>query len=209
MSSCSCKSKLWRCLILGFLRSAAHSGLHSRTLAAGSRALGKLWAPLLYARFKGGHWRPSQSRWHGTRTTNPGFGNEKEKGCLQSVSLLNKSEMKPWVFLRHFGISRLLVLFPSPFYIVGRSVFKAEAALYKWLFPHFPKKQQECSFPLLFFLFFFSSKRLLSGATCDWWRQLALCFDALGWTLLGFLFFYLLHLFQSIIVMATEDTGRI
>lgn len=128
MSSCSCKSKLWRCLILGFLRSAAHSGLHSRTLAAGSRALGKLWAPLLYARFKGGHWRPSQSRWHGTRTTNPGFGNEKEKGCLQSVSLLNKSEMKPWVFLRHFGISRLLVLAISisilhcgPISIQGRS----------------------------------------------------------------------------------------
>lgn len=52
---------------------------------------------------------PAQSHWHRTRMTNPGFGNK--KGCLQPVSLLNKSEKKPWVFfLRHFCIFCLSVL---------------------------------------------------------------------------------------------------
>lgn len=37
----------------------AQGGPHSRTVAAGSAALGKLWAPLLYAHFKEGRWRPS------------------------------------------------------------------------------------------------------------------------------------------------------
>ena len=44
---------------LGFHCSAARGGLHSRTVAAGSGAPGKLWAPWLYAGFQEGHWRPS------------------------------------------------------------------------------------------------------------------------------------------------------
>lgn len=159
VSSCSCKSKLWRCLILGFLPSAACSGLHSRTLAAGSRALGKLWPPLLYAHFNGGHWRPSQSRWHETRMTNPGFGNEKEKGCLQSVNLLNKSDMKPQVFLRYFGISRLLalaisisVLHCGPISIQGRS-----CVIQMIISPLFQEATRMLFSPL-FIYFFFSSK---------------------------------------------------
>lgn len=133
VSSCSCKSKLWRCLILGIHCSEAHRGLHSRTVAAGSGALGKLWAPLLYALFKGGHWRPSSvtAAWD-THDKTPALETRK-KGCLQSVRLLNKPEMKPWVFfLRHFCIICLSVLaILISIYNMGISVSKADAVLHK------------------------------------------------------------------------------
>lgn len=131
----------------------AHRGPHSRTVAAGSDALGKLWAPLLYALFKGGHWRPSSVTvaWD-THDKAPALEMRK-KGCLQSVRLLNKSEMKRWVFfLRHWCIICLSVLaILISIYNMGISVSKADAVLYKWLFSHFSMQQQKCSF-LLFFL---------------------------------------------------------
>lgn len=64
---------------LGFHCSAARGGLHSRTVAAaGSGALGKLWAPWLYAGFQEGHWRPSSDTLARDRHDKP-FGNEKER----------------------------------------------------------------------------------------------------------------------------------
>ena len=64
--------------MLGFHRPAAHVGLHSRTVAAGSGALGLPWAPLLYACFQEGHWRPSSVTLAQDRHDKP-FGNEKER----------------------------------------------------------------------------------------------------------------------------------
>lgn len=63
---------------LGFHCSAARGGLHSRTVAAGSGAPGKLWASWLYAGFQEGHWRPSSDTLARDRHDKP-FGNEKER----------------------------------------------------------------------------------------------------------------------------------
>lgn len=63
---------------LGFHCSAARGGLHSRTVAAGSGATGKLWAPWLCAGFQEGHWRPSSDTLAWNRHDKP-FGNEKER----------------------------------------------------------------------------------------------------------------------------------
>lgn len=105
----------------------------------------RLWASSGHLCFmhalKEGTGDPAQSSGTGHARQTPALEMRKES-CLQSASLLNKSEMKPWVFLRHFGISRLSVL------AISISIL------------------QECSSTSAPF-FSFSSKRLLSGATCD------------------------------------------
>lgn len=184
VSSCSWKSKRWRCLILRFRHSVAHGGLHSRTVAAGSGALGKLWAPLLYVCFKEGHWRPSLVTLAWDRHDKP-FGTEK-KGCLQPVSLWNKSENETlgvlletlfalFVCRRYFDLH----VHCGPLSVQGRG-----CVIQMIIFILLNEATRMLFSPL------FSSKRLLSGATCDGCKLLPLCFDVLGWTLLSLVVFF-------------------
>lgn len=64
----------------------------------------------------------------------------------------------------------------------------------------------QCGKKNALFSSFFPLERLLSGATCDWYKRLALCFDVLGWLLLS-LFFTWITLSQSIILMAQKTLG--
>ena len=190
---------------LGFHCSAAQGGLHSRTVAAGSGATGKLWAPWLYAGFQEGHWRLSSDTlaWH-AGMTNP--LEMRKKGCLQPASLLNESENETLgVLLETFLCYLFAAAVLISIYIVGISVFKPGAVLYKWSFSHFSVWPQECSF----LLFFFPWKRLLSGATCDWCKWLPLYFNVLGWTLLSPMFFIWVALSPPIILMETGVPGPI
>ena len=204
VSSCCWKSKHQRCLIWAFIalrpEVACIPGQWQLgpVLRASSGHLGFMQA------FKKGTGDPAQTHWHGTGMTNP--LEMRKKGCLQPESLLNESENETLGVLLE---TLLCYLFAGAVLIsiciVGISVFKPGAVLYKWSFSHFSMWPQECSF----LLFFPPSKRLLSGATCDWGKWLPLCFDVLGWTLLSPVFFIWDALSPPIILMETGVTGPI
>ena len=96
--------------------------------------------------------------------------------------------MKPWVFfLRHFCAICLPLLFWSP-----SALWASRYSSQELCYTNDRFHTSQCGHKNALFSFFFPpSKRLLSGATCDWCKWLPLCFDVLGWTLLSPMFFYL------------------
>lgn len=192
---------------LGFHCSAARGGLHSRTVAAGSGAPGKLWAPWLYAGFQEGHWRPSSDTLARDRHDKP-FGNEKER-------MLATQKPFKWIWKRNPGCSSwdtsVLFVCRRCFDLhlhCGHLGVQARSCVIQMIIFTLLNAATRMLFSLSFF-FFFPSKRLLSGATCDWCKWLPLCFDVLGWTLLSPVFFIWDALSPPIILMETRVTGPI
>lgn len=154
----------------------ALSGPHSRSVAAGSWCPGPaLGASALCTLSK----RTTEIQ---LARAGPGqawqtLALEIRKGrCMQPVSLSNASENETLGVLLetclHY-VSALVILISV--YMVGISVLQTEAA---YTNDHFHTLQWGNKNALPVFL----QKKLLSRATCGWYKWLPLCFDDRGWT---------------------------